>query len=187
MACRNPFAPPARVEIRLGDDWQTIRANSTHPFSNWETNPKRYAINFENIVFVYTGAQAPLEFADTRGLYFEFDNGQVREIRVTTFGANAPWDKMAQRARLLVGDIERAGFRQREGKSADELLARVRGHYDNPTFANMLNQAELGVWQDGDAKIEIEFYRVHSRGDVVDGKGLPENEYSLSVKFWRDD
>lgn len=186
-ACHNPHAPPARVEIQLGDDWQTLRARSTYAFRNWENYPNRYAINFETVTFVFAGITPPLEFNDTRGLYFEFDAGRVNEIRVTTFGANAPWEQMAQRVLVMVGDMERAGLRQREGKSVHEQLDKVRAHYDNPTFQNMLNQAALGVWRNDAVQVEIEFYRVHSRGEIAHGKLLLENEYALNVKFSRAD
>ena len=180
---RNPFGPPPRVEIRLGDDWQAIRANSDYAFRDWDKSPKRYATDYRSLTYVYADPQHRIEFPDTRGLYFEFDNGRVREIRVTTYGANVPWNAMTQRVRALVAGMERTGWTQSKGQSVDVLLEHARAYYANPTFENMMNQFALGRWQTDGAVADLELYRVHRRGETVQNKTLTENEYSLNIHF----
>ncbi len=178
---RNPFGPPPRVEIRLGDDWQAIRANSDYAFHDWDKSPKRYATDYRSLTYAYADPQHRLEFPDTRGLYFEFENGRVSEIRVMTYGPNAPWQEMSQRVRALTAEMERAGWKQSKGQSIDVLLERARAYYANPTFENMMNQFALGRWQTEGAMADLELYRVHHRGETVQNKTLTENEYSLNI------
>lgn len=183
----NPPGPAAHVEIKLGDDWQTIRANSTFAFRDWENYPRGYSIDSGTFTYRYSDPQHGIEFLNTRGLYLAFDHARIREIRVTTYGDNATWDAAAQRVRALVSAMERAGWQPRDAKNIDTLLEKVRAYYANPTFENMMNDFAMGVWLTGGAQIELAFYRVHHRGDIVQGKALPENEYTISVKISREE
>ena len=182
------FAPPPTVGIQLGDDWQAIQAHSTYPFRNLENSTTGYATTLEPIQYRYTAAAHPLELENVNTVYFQIENARVVQIHLTRVGGVAEWDASVNQATALIESVERAGWVQdTPHETTQEILQRARDYYDNPTFKNMMNDYWLKQWRTENARMEIGLYRNRSAGDVVAGRALPNDLYSVMLRIVADD
>lgn len=181
---RNPFGPPPRIEMQLGDDWAAIQQKSAYPFRNLEKYRTGFSTEYEPVAFVYTDPAHRLAFPETYGIYFQFTDDRVTEIRVMQYGNAAEWAQTEQAVRALVARVEGAGWQPTHSRGTlDEVLAARLGYYQD--HKNFMNDQFLDSWTADGARLDLSLYRTRNEGDVVNGQPVSAAVYTIYVTFKR--
>lgn len=185
---RSAFAPLPHVTVGLGDDWQTIMAHSTYRFRQVDPSRDGYSIDFSSVDFTYSDPAHRLELPNVTGILFQFQNQRVYRISISQYGDVTEWAPSAQRVSDLVTALERAGWKKAVASpSVDTRLERIQAYYNDPAHREFMSDQFLDSWREGDARLDIGFYRDGVAGDSYRGRRLAHDVFSVYITIVRDE
>lgn len=181
---RNPFGPPPRVEVQLGDARATIRNDYAYPFLSPDKYRSGYSPGYQAVTLVYNDPAHRLELPETYGIYYEFTDDRVTEIRVLQYGQVTGWTETEQSVRALVGQMENAGWQPTHSRGTlDEVLASRLAFYKE--HQNFMNDQFLDSWTIDGARLDLSLYRMTNESAVVPGQTSSGGRYSFHFTFKR--
>src|SRR5262245_32681390 len=127
-------AEPATVAVALGQDWAQVRAASTYrfPFPLTERTRDGYAIQDEQVLFVYSDPTRGFALPTARTVWFRLRNDRVEFIFVLPFREVMRWEEAADLAEETRARVDAAGWRRDHGRPRDA----VKAYYGAPSHDN---------------------------------------------------
>jgi hypothetical protein len=179
-------AEPATVAVALGQDWAQVRAASTYrlPFPLTERTHDGYAIQDERVLFVYSDPTRGFVLPTARTVWFRLRNDRVEFIFVLPYREVMRWEEAADLAEETRARVDAAGWRRDHGRPLDD----VKAYYDDPSHENWPAGQVVQLWREGDAFVELSFYRGRKQGERLDAltdRRAEADQFSVSVEIAR--